>query len=189
MPCSHCQKWPRNGQGTFSSFFLWKSQGIRRSLVYPPRVIELFTRKQGNQGTHQDWAPGHDSSGGGWGRWCVSQYSRGPHLEFTHQPKAHILRGFKQFGEVKYAANHAFYEVSSSLEKWNTPRITHSMRFQYVWDIHTFLESWFGSASWKLRLANTVFMWKSQFSGLAGEGPRKPPRKANAPREVHWSLA
>ena len=41
-----------------------------------------------------------------------------------------ILRGSKHFGAAKHAANHAFYKVSSTSEKSNTPRIRHFTRFR-----------------------------------------------------------
>ena len=52
-----------------------------------------------------------------------------------------ILRGFEHFEALKQAANHAFYEVSSTSKHWNSPRITHCTRFRALRNIETARES------------------------------------------------
>jgi hypothetical protein len=55
--------------------------------------------------------------------------------------ESRILRGFYEIEASKHAANHAFYEVSSTSKHWNRPRITHFTRFWALRSIETGRES------------------------------------------------
>ena len=101
------------------------------------------------------------------------------------QRESCILRGFVCCRVKKHSVNHVFYEglcahLSGLLILVSSPRGSQKLP-EAIFGILTGLK--------KRAFLYYNLIEKRPFSGLAGEGPRKAPRKANAPREVHGSLS
>jgi hypothetical protein len=77
-----------------------------------------------------------------WNRPRITHFTRFRALRsIGTRRESRIIRGFEHFEALKQAANHAFYEVSSTSNHWNTPRITHFTRFRALRSIETGRES------------------------------------------------